>query len=72
MENDFPPQDAEILAKIDDAGGLIDPTALIKELAAVHDFENVIEGIQRAIERGKITLSDEGMVIAMQRMAVAA
>lgn len=69
MEHDVPPKDDEILAKIQDAGGVIDPHTLIAQLTAIHDYKNVIEGIQRAIERGKITLDDEGMVVNMNAMA---
>ena len=71
MENDVPPKDEEILAKIEESGGAIEPRALIASLAEVHDYQNVIEGIQRAIERGKITLDAEGMVVDMNVMAMA-
>lgn len=69
MDNDLPPKDDEILAKIQEVGGVIDPQSLIASLVEVHDYRNVIEGIQRAIERGKITLDDEGMVVDMNSMA---
>lgn len=72
MDADFPPTDDEILAEIGAAGGIIDPRALIERLCAEHDFANVIEGIQRAIERGKITLDSEGMVVNLHAMAHAA
>ena len=72
MDTDFPPKDDEILAQIRDAGGTIDPRALIEALTRDHEFTNVIEGIQRAIERGKITLDSEGMVVDMASMAHAA
>lgn len=72
MDNDIPPKDDEILAQIQEAGGVIDPRTLIDALTDLHDFTNVIEGIQRAIERGKITLDDEGMVVDMATMACAA
>lgn len=72
MDADLPPTDQEILAAIRDAGGVMDPRALIKHLCAEHDFVNVIEGIQRAIERGEITLDSEGMVVAMRALADAA
>ena len=43
----------------------MDPRELIKELRAAHGMDNVIEGLQRAIERGKITLDAEGMVVTI-------
>lgn len=72
MEADLPPTDQEILAAIHDAGGIMNPRALIDLLRAEHDFTDVIEGIQRAIERGKITLDSEGMVVAARALADAA
>jgi hypothetical protein len=72
MDADLPPTDQEILAAIRDAGGIMDPRALINRLCTEHDFANVIEGIQRAIERGEITLDSEGMVVAMRALADAA
>lgn len=55
----------EILNCIEVAGGRVDPGELIKELRATHGMDNVIEGLQRAIERGKITLDAEGMVVTI-------
>jgi len=55
----------EILNCIEVAGGRVDPRELIKELRATHGMDSVIEGLQRAIERGKITLDAEGMVVTI-------
>ena len=51
-----------ILAAI---GERIDPDELISQLRAEHDMSNVIEALQRAIERGKITLDRDGMVVTV-------
>lgn len=65
---DKDPQDTEILNVVasggDDDG--IDPHKLI---AALADWEyttaSVIEALQRAIERGKISLNSEEMVVSL-------
>jgi len=62
---DKDPQDTEILAAIGDDG--IDPQQLIDKLLADYPMSSVIEALQRAIERGKITLTSEGMVVAVKR-----
>lgn len=62
---DKDPQDTEILAAIGDDG--IDPQQLIDQLLADYPMSSVIEALQRAIERGKITLTSEGMVVAVKR-----
>lgn len=69
MHGDTPPGDHVILAAI---GGGIDPNQLIDGLKAEYDFANIIEALQRAIERGKIALDTNGMVVATQVMAEAA
>lgn len=73
MSMDTPPRDDEIVAAINSAGGSIDPRRLISTLLANdHERPNVIEGLQRAIERGKIALDSEGMVVITADMADAA
>lgn len=62
---DKDPQDTEILAAIGEDG--IDPQHLIDALRAKYPMTSVIEALQRAIERGKITLTSEGMVVAVKR-----
>ena len=69
MHGDTPPSDETILAII---GARIDPDDLIAQLRAEHDINNVIEALQRAIERGKITLDSDGMVVTAQVLAQAA
>lgn len=69
MHGDTPPEDRVILAAI---GNGIDPNKLIDGLKAEYDFANIIEALQRAIERGKITLDANGMVVATRVMAEAA
>lgn len=64
MPQDTPPTDAEVLAAIAAAGAEIEPAQLISALCESHEPENVIEALQRAIERGKIALSPEGMILA--------
>ena len=66
---DRDPQDTEILEVISAAGeGGIDPQHLIDQLLANnYDMASVIEALQRAIERGKISLSSEGMVVSLKR-----
>lgn len=73
MGVDTPPSDETILALIRGHSGPLEPGALIsKLLAADHEIANIIEALQRAIERGRITLDSEGMVVAMKDLAVAA
>ncbi|MCJ2180894.1 hypothetical protein [Novosphingobium album (ex Hu et al. 2023)] len=72
MENDVPPKDEEILALIGSKQGRIDPRELIESLSGDHETKNVIEALQRAIERRKITLDPDGMVIALEQFAEAA
>lgn len=67
---DVPPQDAEILNLI---GAGLSPDELIRGLMAMQYPEtNVIEALQRAIEREKITLNSEGLVVAVSQFAEAA
>lgn len=72
MVDDTPPLDTEVLALIDGAGGKIEPDALIKRLMEEHTGGAVIEALQRAIERGKISLDPDGMVVPAQALAYAA
>ncbi|MBB3861987.1 hypothetical protein GGQ88_003277 [Novosphingobium hassiacum] len=72
MAVDTPPQDNEILDLIGAHEGHMDPNALIAALCDAHQMSNVIEALQRAIERGKITLDSEGMVISTVSLAHAA
>ncbi|SLJ92868.1 hypothetical protein [Novosphingobium mathurense] len=73
MENDVPPQDEEILALISSSEqGSIDPRVLIETLSGNHETKNVIEALQRALERRKITLDPDGMVVALDHLAEAA
>lgn len=67
---DKDPQDTEILAAIGDDG--IDPQQLIDKLLADYPMSSVIEALQRAIERGKISLTSDGMVVAVKQFANAA
>ena len=60
------PQDHEILALITSNQGCMDPRVLIETLCRDHETKNVIEALQQGIERGKITLNEEGMVIALK------
>lgn len=64
---DKDPQDTEILAVICEAGeGGLDPQKLIDTLTGrSYQLADVIEALQRAIERGKISLTGEGMVISL-------
>lgn len=69
---DVPPQDTEILALI---GAGISPTELIQKLCEKHPQENVIEALQRAIEREKITIDTiegKSRVIEVRQLAHAA
>ncbi|WP_031309636.1 hypothetical protein [Sphingobium sp. C100] len=66
---DKDPQDTEIL---DVVGTGISPDDLIAALSAKYPMDNVIEGLQRAIEREKITLDRAGMVVAVRQLAEAA
>jgi hypothetical protein len=71
---DKDPQDIEILDAIDSAGADgIDPRQLIEVLVhASYEIGTVIEALQRAMERGKISLNGAGMVIAVREYAHAA
>lgn len=64
---DKDPQDTEILAAIREAGGGgLDPQELIDTLTGrSYQLADVIEALQRAIERGRISLNGEGMVISL-------
>ncbi|WP_311270847.1 hypothetical protein [Sphingobium sp. WCS2017Hpa-17] len=66
---DKDPQDTEILSVIAHAGDNgIEPQTLIDTLIKRdYDMPSVIEALQRAIERGKIALSVQGMVVAIKR-----
>jgi hypothetical protein len=66
---DKDPQDTEILDVI---GAGMSPDDLIEKLCKTYSVDNVIEGLQRAIERKKITLDRAGMVVAVQQLAEAA
>ena len=72
MTQDRPPLDTEVLSVIETGGRAMDPQALITALSADHSLSNVIEALQRAIERGKITLDADGMVVAARSLAHAA
>lgn len=72
MIEDTPPKDEVILQLIDEAHGQIAPDALIQVLCVDHDLANVIEALQRAIERGKISLDSDGMIVATRELAHAA
>ncbi len=65
---DRDPQDHEIATVITNAGdGGIDPGQLINSLmAADHAMDSVIEALQRAIERGRIRLNNQGLVVCVQ------
>lgn len=68
--DDIPPRDDEIVASIGDGLG---PTQLVKFFCDKgHPLENVIEALQRAIEREKITFNSEGLVVTVARFAEAA
>lgn len=70
---DKDPQDTEIIGLIDAAGrNGIEPQQLINALMRNYDGPSVIEALQRAIERGKISLSSQGMVVSVREYAHAA
>ena len=63
---DKDPQDTEIVDLIRAAGdGGLDPQKLIDELTMKYEPSHVAEALQRAIERGMISLTHEGMVISL-------
>ena len=66
---DKDPQDTEILEVV---GNGMSPDDLIAKLCESYPADNVIEGLQRAIEREKITLDRAGMVVAVRQLAEAA
>jgi len=66
---DKDPQDTEILKMI---GTGMNPATLVETLSQKYPIDNVIEGLQRAIEREKITLDRAGMVVAVRQLAEAA
>ena len=70
---DKDPQDTDILAVISNGSeNGIDPQNLIDTLVNDYDMPSVIEALQRAIERGKISLNSEGMVVSLVGYAHAA
>ena len=70
---DKDPQDTEILDVVA-SGGVngIHPQKLLDTLMADYDMASVIEALQRAIERGKISLNSEGLVVSVAELAHAA
>jgi len=66
---DKDPQDTEILEIV---GAGMNPDDLISTLSQKYPMDNLIEGLQRAIEREKITLDRAGMVVAVRQLAEAA
>jgi len=48
-------------------GTLVNPNVLINELSAGRDKADVIEGLQCAIEQGRITLDARGGVVPIRR-----
>ena len=66
---DKDPQDAEIIAAI--GADALDPQELIDALLKKYEMSNVIEALQRAIERGKISLNSYGNVMVVQQLAAA-
>lgn len=66
---DKDPQDTEILEIV---GAGVSPDDLITTLSQKYSMDNIIEGLQRAIEREKITLDRAGMVVAVRQFSEAA
>jgi hypothetical protein len=63
---DRDPQDSEILAVIAKGGHHgIAPEKLVNVLTENYSPASVIEALQRAIERGKISLDSDGMVVSL-------
>lgn len=69
MKRDNPPSDETILELIGNAGGQVDPGALMQQLSAEFDLSSIIEALQRGIERRKITLNNDGMIVVAQELA---
>jgi DNA-binding winged helix-turn-helix (wHTH) protein len=68
--NDKPPQDAEILEVV---GNGVSPSHLIETLVGKgYPLDDVIEAIQRAVEREKIALDSTATVVAVAHYANAA
>lgn len=72
MEYDVPPADEEILAILAGKPNGIEPHILIAALRQDNEMSSVIEALQRALERGKIALNGQGMVVAAAELAEAA
>jgi hypothetical protein len=53
--------DEEVLAAV---GQSCDPQALLDTMTERYPMARVIASVQRLLERGKITLDSEGMVVA--------
>lgn len=67
---DKDPQDADIVKAI--GADPADPQILIDQLEETYEFSCVIEALQRAIERGRIIINSDGMVVVVQELADAA
>lgn len=64
MSHDAPPRDQEILDIIAKHNERVDPTELVEALLArQYGTNDVIEALQRALERRKIALDPHGMVV---------
>lgn len=64
---DNDPQDSEVLALVESAGEAgLDPNALLHALVEKgYSVASVIEALQRALERDKISLNSQGMVFIL-------
>ena len=73
MEDEIP-TDEQILAVIAQGGNAgVTASALIRALEdADHDFNSVIQGIQRVLDRGKVALVDDGRLVVSEDQRIAA
>lgn len=73
MEDEIP-TDGQILAVIAQGGDAgVTASVLIRALEdAGHDFDSVIQGIQRVLDRGKVALVDDGRLVVSEDQRIAA
>jgi len=72
MEHDMPPKDEEILDVLRKHDDGLSADELIRFLLASHDEQQIIEALQRVLERGKVDFSPDALLVATPEFAQAA
>lgn len=72
MSIDTPPTDSEILAVLTANSAAMEPEKLVSELLQENELDDVIEALQRALERGVIAFDEQGLVANAAELFAAA